>query len=180
MASSEESRKDIFKLDSQGQLELPGLTSKSPLNKIEFKQNDGIYINGVRLATSGGEPVGNTTIADYTSPDPAFPVTTTPVTLGRTVITFDALDYHFGSIEGDLIIPFVENPAKPYSAISKIVPIIKQSNVKANNLMGCKTIINYVFDKVGGVFSMSFRFSNFYGYDGFLKDFSIEINFLVA
>jgi hypothetical protein len=181
MATSTETRKDIFRLTSQGQLELPELTAKTSLNTIEFRANDGIYVNGVLLAPGGGGPPGNTTTADYspTTPPPLITVPTVP--FGRTLVAFNAPSFFFDHVDGTGIeIPYTENPAKPFSTISKIVPIIRQTNGKANHLMGAEFSTYFVFDSIAGTFVLTIYFGSLSGTGGKLEDFSLEIDFLVA
>lgn len=184
MATSTETRKDIFRFNSQGQLELPELTAKTSLNTIEFRANDGIYVNGVLLAPGGGGPPGNTTTADYT-PEPLPPLITVPsVPFGRTLVAFKGPSFFFDRALGKAInIPYTENPAKPFSTISKIVPIIRQNNGKVNHLMGAELGAYFVFDSVAGTFVLNIYFgypAGYVGSVGKLEDFSLEIDFLVA
>lgn len=182
MATSTETRKDIFRFNSQGQLELPELTAKNSLNTIEFRPNDGIYVNGVRLEADDGPLVENTTIADYTSPTPPPLVIAPTVPLGRTYLEFNSFNYPFSNVGGTNIeIPYTENPAKPFSTISKIIPIIRQKDGKGNHIFGIDIFPTFVFDVVAGTFVLSLEMGTIYGDDGEpLRTFVIEIDFLVA
>ena len=179
MASSAETRKDIFRLTSQGQLELPELTAKSSLNTIEFRANDGIYVNGV-LLSSGGAPVGNTLTADYTQAAQPIVTVLPSVPLGRTKVTFDSLGYNFDHANDTQIrIPFTENPTKPFVGVTRIIPIVRQTIGRANAVFGTNIEYFSILNMLDGTFVLTISFGPAYGADGLMADYSLDIDFLV-
>lgn len=176
-----ETRKDIFKYNSQAQLELPELVAKTALNKIEFRPNDGIYVNGVRLASGGATPVGNSTIADCTPPVAPPLIVSTPVPFGRTTLEFNTLNYGFQYLQNVSIeIPYTENPSRPFSTINFISPIIRYKNGKATNQRGIDFQVTYIFDPTAGTFVMTIEFGLAYGAAGLLAGYTLDIDFLIA
>lgn len=177
-----ETRKDIFRFISQGQLELPELIAKSTLNTIEFRANDGIYVNGVRLTTGGGgAPSGNISTVDYTADPPSYSNIATDVPLGRTKLVFDTLGYNFNHLDSTSVdINFTENASKPFSTINLIVPVIRQPNGKGSFGKGIDIQSAQVFDKEAGTFSMTIYFGASYGNADLLAGYTLDIDFLIA
>lgn len=175
-----ETRKDIFRYNSQGQLELPELVAKTQANKIEFRANDGIYINDVLLSSGGGgEPVGNSVTADYSSLPPS--IVTNSVPFGRTIVKFEGPGIVFQSIDGTTIqIPYTENPSKPFSGINFIVPIARNPNGKGYTDYGIDYKIEFDFDKVVGTFVLTIVFSYSYSYARDLDKYELVLDFLVG
>lgn len=172
-----EFKKDIFRYNNQDQLEMGKLNSFSGANKIEFKPNDGIYVNGAKLSGGGGgAPVGNTRSVTMTGPSAPASTTITGIPIGKTFITFSGASIDW--IAGTTVeLNYDPNPGHPFAGMNRVIPIFKTTGSKPNALMDTEIGGSFIFDKIAETFVYTV---NILGAGGTapLSSFVIELDFV--
>lgn len=182
MSFYDETRKDIFTYNDNGQLEMEKLISIDNGNKIEIKPNDGIYINGVRL--SGGNGGGTATPVTVEKDSPGFPPYNiiNDIPLRKTTISFVApLDQTatISWLESTLIsISFAENPDFPWASMNNLTPLVTTVGYRTGEKFDLETDINCFFDNRFGKFVINIHFLNNIGVDNLLNKWKMYIDFV--
>lgn len=172
-----EFRKDIFTYNNQNQLEMEKFNSFSAANKIEFKPNDGIYVNGSKLSGGGGgAPVGNTRPVPMTGLGTPAITTITGIPIGKTFLSFSGADMDW--ISGTVVeVIYDPNPSHPFAGMDRVIPLFKTTGTKPTDLALTDIRGEFTFDKVAGTFSFRFDIMSSNGAMP-LSQFVIELDFV--
>lgn len=171
-----EFRKDIFTYNNQNQLEMEKLNSYSNANKIEFKPNDGIYVNGSKLSGGGGgAPVGNTRSVDMTGQTVPASTTISGIPFGKTIINFTGsnIDWVSGT---SILIQYTPNPSHPYAGMDRVMPIFKTTGHKSTTTITTNLRGEFTFDKPNEIFEFTFTFLSATGTVP-LTDLTIDLDY---
>lgn len=171
-----EFRKDIFTYNNQNQLEMEKLNSFSGANKIEFKPNDGIYVNGTLMSGSGGPPVGNPGSVVMTGISTPPSTTIGGIPLGKTIITFAGGGDVSWIFDTNITINYDPNPSHPYNNIDRFIPLIRTTGTKPNDLANTRINGEFIFDRTAGTFELKIFITQAGGTYP-LSSFVIEVDF---
>lgn len=182
MSFYDETRKDIFAYNDNGQLEMEKLISIDKGNKIEIKPNDGIYINGVKL--TGGNGGGTLTPVAVEMDSPSFPTnaTITGTPFRKTMISFSAPLDQTATISWmentTLTIVFDENPDFLWASMNNIIPLVTTVGYRPGEKFDMETDVNYYFDSRSGGLIMEIQFVNNIAVNNLLSKWKMYLDFV--